>query len=184
MQISKTLATISNIITHSCIHYRFPQKDLVDAFYVLGMRGINMGTDESAKLYGNTEIGMLAQHFGEEKVTFLSTQVFKFTLISCFSKYIIKSKKYVCLVCFENRIRASYNLYSVIISKHMSLRMMIMIVFTLVMLKMILLYDDEDDNYHLCNKTVTVNLISTAIYKKKVWKKAFAYWFLPGKLVR
>ena len=48
---------------------RFLQKDLADAFFVLGMRGINMGSEDSAKEFANAEVKQLAQHFGEEKAS-------------------------------------------------------------------------------------------------------------------
>ena len=50
------------------VHSRFPQKDIIDNFCVLGMRTINW--ESSPDTYGNEEIEGLLAHYGEEKVCF------------------------------------------------------------------------------------------------------------------
>ncbi|KAK3747890.1 hypothetical protein QZH41_001354 [Actinostola sp. cb2023] len=48
------------------IQDRFPQRSLLNNFYVLGMRTINF--DKDPDTFGNKEIEELLQHFGEEKL--------------------------------------------------------------------------------------------------------------------
>lgn len=48
------------------INERFPQKTLLDAFYVLSMRTINF--DQQPENYGNKELDRLLQFYGEEQV--------------------------------------------------------------------------------------------------------------------
>lgn len=46
--------------------FRFPQKSLMNSFFVLAMRSINF--EEHPDDFGNEEIEVLLRHFGEEKV--------------------------------------------------------------------------------------------------------------------
>lgn len=55
---------ISNIL-----FFRFPQKSLVDAFYILGMRSISFESDETVSAFGNEELEQILSHFGEEMVS-------------------------------------------------------------------------------------------------------------------
>lgn len=47
-------------------YFRFPQRSLINSFYVMSMRTINFEKDPDT--FGNKEIEQLLQHFGEEKV--------------------------------------------------------------------------------------------------------------------
>ena len=47
-------------------HYRFPQKSLLDSFYILGLRTINHESD--VEQYGVEELEELLKFYGEEQV--------------------------------------------------------------------------------------------------------------------
>ena len=51
---------------HCILRFRFPQKSMMNSFFVLAMRPINFVKDPED--FGNTEIEELLKHFGEEKV--------------------------------------------------------------------------------------------------------------------